>query len=155
MVHCKNNVSGDTYWLFNQMVVIKLGLKKCCLCSVYHIDHRCYLTVIWSYCAFTDLQLYRLDFLPVSLYLIYNLRIWSVKFVCIIGWQILHSTGLEFQHQVQEAKDLDQLIKIHYRYLATIHDRCLLREKVKNTEYPRLKQLLKLSDYADQKYLCV
>lgn len=47
-----------------------------------------------------------------------------------MSWQILHSTGLEFQHQVQEAKDLDQLIKIHYRYLATIHDRCLLREKV-------------------------
>ncbi|CAN9500264.1 unnamed protein product [Ophioblennius macclurei] len=44
--------------------------------------------------------------------------------------RILHSTGLEFQHQVQEAKDLDQLIKIHYRYLATIHDRCLLREKI-------------------------
>ncbi|KAJ8256152.1 hypothetical protein COCON_G00200160 [Conger conger] len=44
--------------------------------------------------------------------------------------RILHSTGLEFQHQVQEAKDLDQLIRIHYRYLSTIHDRCLLREKV-------------------------
>uniref|UniRef100_A0A672QNK8 Gamma-tubulin complex component n=1 Tax=Sinocyclocheilus grahami TaxID=75366 RepID=A0A672QNK8_SINGR len=44
--------------------------------------------------------------------------------------RILHSTGLEFQHQVQEAKDLDQLIKIHYRYLSTIHDRCLLREKL-------------------------
>lgn len=44
--------------------------------------------------------------------------------------KILHSTGLEFQHQVEEAKDLDQLIKIHYRYLSTIHDRCLLREKV-------------------------
>lgn len=47
--------------------------------------------------------------------------------------QILHSTGLEFQHQVQEAKDLDQLIKVHYRYLSTIHDRCLLREKVHHT----------------------
>lgn len=45
-------------------------------------------------------------------------------------FKILHSTGLEFQHQVEEAKDLDQLIKIHYRYLSTIHDRCLLREKV-------------------------
>uniref|UniRef100_A0A286XLD3 Gamma-tubulin complex component n=1 Tax=Cavia porcellus TaxID=10141 RepID=A0A286XLD3_CAVPO len=44
--------------------------------------------------------------------------------------RILHRTGLEFQHQVEEAKDLDQLIKIHYRYLSTIHDRCLLREKV-------------------------
>lgn len=54
----------------------------------------------------------------------------NVKSVCIVSLQILHSTGLEFQHQVQEAKDLDQLIKIHYRYLATIHDRCLLREKV-------------------------
>jgi gamma-tubulin complex component 5 len=43
--------------------------------------------------------------------------------------RILHSTGLDFQHQVEEAKDLDQLIKIHYRYLSTIHDRCLLREK--------------------------
>lgn len=48
----------------------------------------------------------------------------------IFLFKILHSTGLEFQHQVEEAKDLDQLIKIHYRYLSTIHDRCLLREKV-------------------------
>uniref|UniRef100_A0A3Q3MBY8 Gamma-tubulin complex component n=1 Tax=Mastacembelus armatus TaxID=205130 RepID=A0A3Q3MBY8_9TELE len=52
--------------------------------------------------------------------------------------RILHSTGLEFQHQVQEAKDLDQLIKIHYRYLATIHDRCLLREKVNDGTGVRL-----------------
>lgn len=52
-----------------------------------------------------------------------------------VSLQILHSTGLEFQHQVQEAKDLDQLIKIHYRYLATIHDRCLLREKVNIVSY--------------------
>lgn len=44
--------------------------------------------------------------------------------------RILHSTGLEFQHQIEEAKDLDQLIKIHYRYLSTIFDRCLLREKI-------------------------
>lgn len=51
-------------------------------------------------------------------------------------FKILHSTGLEFQHQVQEAKDLDHLIKIHYRYLATIHDRCLLREKVNGTAFP-------------------
>lgn len=50
--------------------------------------------------------------------------------LCVSVFKILHSTGLEFQHQVEEAKDLDQLIKIHYRYLSTIHDRCLLREKV-------------------------
>lgn len=62
------------------------------------------------------------------IYLKHNL--WSLF---TLSCQILHSTGLEFQHQVQEAKDLDQLIKIHYRYLATIHDRCLLREKVNST----------------------
>lgn len=156
MVHCSNNVNVDTvYWLSNQIVVIKFSLKKCWLSSVYHKDHRCYLTIISSYCTFTDLQLHRFDLLQFSVYLIWNLRIWSVTFVCIIGWQILHSTGLEFQHQVQEAKDLDQLIKIHYRYLATIHDRCLLREKVKNTDYPRLKRLFKPSDYVDQKDLSV
>lgn len=56
---------------------------------------------------------------------------WSTEFNnCGFLVKILHSTGLEFQHQVEEAKDLDQLIKIHYRYLSTIHDRCLLREKV-------------------------
>ncbi len=64
---------------------------------------------------------------------------YSLKSVCFVSWQILHSTGLEFQHQVQEAKDLDQLIKIHYRYLATIHDRCLLREKVNSSAFPQLK----------------
>lgn len=63
----------------------------------------------------------------------------AILHVCFVSWQILHSTGLEFQHQVQEAKDLDQLIKIHYRYLATIHDRCLLREKVNSSAFPQLK----------------
>uniref|UniRef100_A0A8C5M2Q4 Gamma-tubulin complex component n=1 Tax=Leptobrachium leishanense TaxID=445787 RepID=A0A8C5M2Q4_9ANUR len=53
--------------------------------------------------------------------------------------RILHSTGLEFQHQVEEAKDLDQLIKIHYRYLSTIHDRCLLREKVSSVKEAIMK----------------
>ncbi|CAH2223398.1 gamma-tubulin complex component 5 isoform X2 [Pelobates cultripes] len=53
--------------------------------------------------------------------------------------RILHSTGLEFQHQVEDAKDLDQLIKIHYRYLSTIHDRCLLREKVSSVKEAIMK----------------
>lgn len=65
---------------------------------------------------------------------LYLLRVKLMHFVNSIHnyimTRILHSTGLEFQHQVQEAKDLDQLIKIHYRYLSTIHDRCLLREKI-------------------------
>uniref|UniRef100_A0A672L690 Gamma-tubulin complex component n=1 Tax=Sinocyclocheilus grahami TaxID=75366 RepID=A0A672L690_SINGR len=64
--------------------------------------------------------------------------------------QILHSTGLEFQHQVQEAKDLDQLIKIHYRYLSTIHDRCLLREKVSFVKEAIMKVLNLVLIFSDR-----
>uniref|UniRef100_A0A3Q3GDF7 Gamma-tubulin complex component n=1 Tax=Kryptolebias marmoratus TaxID=37003 RepID=A0A3Q3GDF7_KRYMA len=64
--------------------------------------------------------------------------------------RILHSTGLEFQHQVQEAKDLDQLIKIHYRYLATIHDRCLLREKVSFVKEAIIKVLNLVLIFSDR-----
>uniref|UniRef100_A0A4W3JCQ6 Gamma-tubulin complex component n=1 Tax=Callorhinchus milii TaxID=7868 RepID=A0A4W3JCQ6_CALMI len=58
--------------------------------------------------------------------------------------RILHSTGLEFQHQIEEAKDLDQLIKIHYRYLSTIYDRCLLREKVSDFVKEAIMKVLNL-----------
>lgn len=54
MVYCNNNVNGDIPF------VIKFSLKKCWLSSVYHKDHRRYLTIILSYCAFTNLQLYGL-----------------------------------------------------------------------------------------------
>ncbi|XP_071404052.1 gamma-tubulin complex component 5 isoform X1 [Pithys albifrons albifrons] len=64
--------------------------------------------------------------------------------------RILHSTGLEFQHQVEEAKDLDQLIKIHYRYLSTIHDRCLLREKVSFVKEAIMKVLNVVLMFADR-----
>nr|XP_020459069.1 gamma-tubulin complex component 5 isoform X2 [Monopterus albus] len=64
--------------------------------------------------------------------------------------RILHSTGLEFQHQVQEAKDLDQLIKIHYKYLATIHDRCLLREKVSFVKEAIMKVLNLVLIFSDR-----
>ncbi|XP_069492714.1 gamma-tubulin complex component 5 [Ambystoma mexicanum] len=64
--------------------------------------------------------------------------------------RILHSTGLEFQHQVEEAKDLDQLIKIHYRYLSTIHDRCLLREKVSSVKEAIMKMLNITLMFADR-----
>ncbi|KAK9518856.1 hypothetical protein VZT92_021624 [Zoarces viviparus] len=67
-----------------------------------------------------------------------------------ITTRILHSTGLEFQHQVQEAKDLDQLIKIHYRYLATIHDRCLLREKVSFVKEAIMKVLNLILIFSDR-----
>nr|KAF6394794.1 tubulin gamma complex associated protein 5 [Molossus molossus] len=63
--------------------------------------------------------------------------------------RILHSTGLEFQHQIEEAKDLDQLIKIHYRYLSTIHDRCLLREKVSFVKEAIMKVLNLALMFAD------
>ncbi|KAA8589717.1 hypothetical protein FQN60_013082 [Etheostoma spectabile] len=68
--------------------------------------------------------------------------------MCLL--RILHSTGLEFQHQVQEAKDLDQLIKIHYRYLATIHDRCLLREKVSFVKEAIMKVLNLVLIFSDR-----
>uniref|UniRef100_A0A8C9VSR6 Gamma-tubulin complex component n=1 Tax=Scleropages formosus TaxID=113540 RepID=A0A8C9VSR6_SCLFO len=64
--------------------------------------------------------------------------------------RILHSTGLEFQHQVQDAKDLDQLIKIHYRYLSTIHDRCLLREKVSFVKEAIMKVLNLVLMFSDR-----
>ncbi|KAI2663663.1 Gamma-tubulin complex component 5 [Labeo rohita] len=64
--------------------------------------------------------------------------------------RILHSTGLEFQHQVQEAKDLDQLIKIHYRFLSTIHDRCLLREKVSFVKEAIMKVLNLVLIFSDR-----
>lgn len=64
--------------------------------------------------------------------------------------RILHSTGLEFQHQVEEAKDLDQLIRIHYRYLSTIHDRCLLREKVSSVKEAIMKMLNIVLMFADR-----
>ncbi|XP_016064441.1 PREDICTED: gamma-tubulin complex component 5 [Miniopterus natalensis] len=61
----------------------------------------------------------------------------------------LHSTGLEFQHQIEDAKDLDQLIKVHYRYLSTIHDRCLLREKVSFVKEAIMKVLNLALMFAD------
>ncbi|XP_075772352.1 gamma-tubulin complex component 5 isoform X3 [Pelodiscus sinensis] len=73
------------------------------------------------------------DMIKQQIHRMFLLRVKLMHFVNslhnYIMTRILHSTGLEFQHQVEEAKDLDQLIKIHYRYLSTIHDRCLLREK--------------------------
>lgn len=58
----------EIYWLADQLV-IKFSLKKCWRSSVYHKDYRRYVTIISSYCLFTNLQLYRLVLLQVSLYL--------------------------------------------------------------------------------------
>ena len=44
--------------------------------------------------------------------------------------QILHSVGLKFQGQVNEAADLDTVLTLHSDYVSTIFDRCLLNKKV-------------------------
>lgn len=45
--------------------------------------------------------------------------------------RILHSTGIEFKKDLEKAKDLDQIIAIHNKYVNTIHERCLLHKMVK------------------------
>ncbi|XP_020624947.1 gamma-tubulin complex component 5-like [Orbicella faveolata] len=44
--------------------------------------------------------------------------------------RILHSTVLEFQEALDQAKDLDDLIKAHSSYVQKLYDRCLLSQKV-------------------------
>ncbi|XP_033640226.1 gamma-tubulin complex component 5-like [Asterias rubens] len=44
--------------------------------------------------------------------------------------RILHSTGLEFQSEIDQANDLEEIIEIHANYLNTISERCLLHKKV-------------------------
>lgn len=44
--------------------------------------------------------------------------------------RILHSTVLEFQEALDQAKDLDNLIKAHSSYVEKLYDRCLLSQKV-------------------------
>jgi gamma-tubulin complex component 5 len=41
----------------------------------------------------------------------------------------LHSTGIEFQEEIQSATDLDKVMAAHDRYLTRIHDRCLLHPR--------------------------
>nr|KAG5699932.1 hypothetical protein BaRGS_018231 [Batillaria attramentaria] len=44
--------------------------------------------------------------------------------------RILHSTGLEFAEEIKKARDLEQVIEVHARYVRTIHERCLLHKKL-------------------------
>nr|XP_032832759.1 gamma-tubulin complex component 5-like [Petromyzon marinus] len=44
--------------------------------------------------------------------------------------RILHSTWLEFGPRLNGAYDLDELLAAHGDFLAAIHDRCLLRDRV-------------------------
>lgn len=43
--------------------------------------------------------------------------------------RILHSTGLEFQKSLDQAKNLDDLIEAHSSYVEKLYDRCLLSQK--------------------------
>ncbi|KAH9513694.1 Gamma-tubulin complex component 5 [Bulinus truncatus] len=43
---------------------------------------------------------------------------------------ILHSTGLEFESQLELATDLEQIMTIHWDYVQAIHERCLLHPKL-------------------------
>ena len=47
-----------------------------------------------------------------------------------VSFQILHATELEFLEDLNNAKDLDQIIAIHNNFVATIYERCLLHHKV-------------------------
>ncbi|KAI0207330.1 Gamma-tubulin complex component 5 [Lamellibrachia satsuma] len=44
--------------------------------------------------------------------------------------RILHSTGLEFHREMEDAHDLDLVIATHARYMRKVHERCLLHQKV-------------------------
>ncbi|XP_074608331.1 gamma-tubulin complex component 5-like isoform X2 [Acropora palmata] len=43
--------------------------------------------------------------------------------------RILHSTGLEFQKSLDQAKNLDDLVEAHSSYVEKLYDRCLLSQK--------------------------
>ncbi|XP_022091111.1 gamma-tubulin complex component 5-like isoform X2 [Acanthaster planci] len=44
--------------------------------------------------------------------------------------RILHSTGLEFQADIERAPDLEAIVELHTTYLAKVSERCLLHKKV-------------------------
>ncbi|EDV20409.1 uncharacterized protein TRIADDRAFT_61053 [Trichoplax adhaerens] len=45
--------------------------------------------------------------------------------------KVLYSSGIEFQDRLEKASDLDEIIEIHKRYIKTLHDRCLLTDRVR------------------------
>ncbi|KAK0053898.1 gamma-tubulin complex component 5-like isoform X1 [Biomphalaria pfeifferi] len=44
--------------------------------------------------------------------------------------RILHSSGLEFESQLEQATDLEQIMVIHGNYVQVIHERCLLHPRL-------------------------
>ena len=68
-------------------------------------------------------------------------------------FQTLHTTGLEFQAGMENAKDLEQLMAVHNGYVSTLYERCLLHHKVqflKDTVTKVLNQALSLQAWWHQ-----
>ncbi|XP_002738419.1 gamma-tubulin complex component 5-like [Saccoglossus kowalevskii] len=65
---------------------------------------------------------------------IYLIRVQLLHFVdCLHNYimtRILHTTGWEFQQQLDTAVDLNQLLDVHTHYVKTIYERCLLNKKM-------------------------
>uniref|UniRef100_A0AAR2L971 Gamma-tubulin complex component n=1 Tax=Pygocentrus nattereri TaxID=42514 RepID=A0AAR2L971_PYGNA len=143
-------ISSECQKIYNQVFLLLLQIKwaKYSLdtlrFSVSSLEQPIPLTVFYTAKEPINQQIHRMFLLRVKLMHFVN------SLHNYIMTRILHSTGLEFQHQVQEAKDLDQLIKIHYRYLSTIHDRCLLREKVSFVKEAIMKVLNLVLIFSDR-----
>ncbi|CAH1773165.1 unnamed protein product [Owenia fusiformis] len=72
-----------------------------------------------------------------SEHLIHRMHLFRMKLLHFVNslhnyivTRILQNTGLEFQEDIQQAPDLDQVIKLHNTYIANIYDRCLLHQRV-------------------------
>ncbi|XP_033108184.1 gamma-tubulin complex component 5-like [Anneissia japonica] len=44
--------------------------------------------------------------------------------------RILHGTGLEYQGRLENASDIDEIMRVHQEYMTVIFERCLLHKKV-------------------------
>ncbi|XP_064871426.1 gamma-tubulin complex component 5 [Oncorhynchus nerka] len=145
-------VSSECQRIYNQVFLLLLQIKW----AKYSLDTLAFsdLTVAAKRLEGTPEEVKAKEPINQQIHRMFLLRVKLMHFVNslhnYIVTRILHSTGLEFQHQVQEAKDLDQLIKIHYRYLSTIHDRCLLREKVSFVKEAIMKVLNLVLIFSDR-----
>uniref|UniRef100_A0A8C6TH80 Gamma-tubulin complex component n=1 Tax=Neogobius melanostomus TaxID=47308 RepID=A0A8C6TH80_9GOBI len=141
-------ISSECQKIYNQVFLLLLQIKW----AKYSLDTLRFSTKQVEGVALEEVKLK--DPVNQQIHRMCLLRVKLMHFVNslhnYIMTRILHSTGLEFQHQVQEAKDLDQLIKIHYKYLATIHDRCLLREKVSFVKEAIMKVLNLVLIFSDR-----
>lgn len=65
---------------------------------------------------------------------LYILRVRLMHFVqsfhVYIMTRILHTSGLEFKMQLEEAKDFEEILTLHQDFLEKVYDRCLLSPKV-------------------------